>query len=73
MSYNEKHWNNEQKTHSLLKKVIEPYVARSKEELGLAIDKKFLLIWDTFKGKGADATYNILEDLHIVTMMTPKT
>ena len=72
LSYNEKHWSNEQETKSLLMKVLKPYVDRTKEELGLGIDQKFLLIWDAFKAQGTDGTCKTLEELNAIPVMTPK-
>ena len=72
LSYNEKHWSNEKETNSLLLKVLKPYVDRTKEELGLGIDQKFLLIWDAFKAQGTDRTCKTLEELNAISVITPK-
>ncbi|KAI6659576.1 hypothetical protein LOD99_14499 [Oopsacas minuta] len=72
LSYNEKYWSNEKDTRSLLMKVLKPYVDRTKEELGLGRDHKFLLIWDAFKAQGTDGTCKTLEELNAITVMTPK-
>ena len=51
LSYNESHWSNEKESLKLLKEIINPYVEKVKEEMGLPMTQKALLIWDAFRGQ----------------------
>ena len=72
MSYNESHWSNEKESLKLLKEVINPYVEKVKEEMGLPIEQKALLIWDAFKGQQSQVITDALDNYNLVTVMVPK-
>ena len=72
LSYNERHWSNEKESLKLLKEVINPYVEKVREEMGLPIDQKALLIWDAFRGQQSQPITDALEDYSLVTVMVPK-
>ena len=72
LSYNESHWSNETETLKLLKEIINPYIDKVKEEMGLPIDQKVLLIWDAFRGQNSQLIKDALDDYSIVTVMVPK-
>ena len=49
LSYNPKHWSNEDETINLLESVVDPYFCQVSEELGLQNDQKALIPWDDSK------------------------
>ena len=53
MTQNPNHWANEETSLDLLRKIITPYVVRTREELGLSKDHPWLLICDVFKAQWA--------------------
>ena len=72
LNYNPKHRINEYETINLLENVVYPYFCQLREGLGLQIDQKSLILWDTFKAKSTDKVTNELERLKIVQVMMPK-
>ena len=72
LSYNPKHWSNEDETINLLESVVDPYFCQVREELGLQNDQKTLILWDTFKAQSTDKVTKELERLNIVQVMLPK-
>ena len=72
MSYNESHWSNEKESLKLLREIINPYVEKVKEEMGLPMNQKALLIWDAFRGQQSQLITDALDDYNIVTVMVPK-
>ncbi|PFX26609.1 hypothetical protein AWC38_SpisGene8728 [Stylophora pistillata] len=72
LSYNEKHWSNEAETMALVNKIIYPYVAKVKEELGLPETQKALLVWDAFKAQSTEKVSSELERLNINVVALPK-
>ena len=71
-SYNESHWSNKKESLKLLKKVINPYVEKVKEEMSLPIEKKALLICHAFKGQQSQVITDALDNYNLVTVMVPK-
>lgn len=71
LSQNEKHWSNEQETLQYIEKVLNPYLVKTKEELGLPQDQKSCLIWDAFSGQGTDAVRSKLKAMHIEETLVP--
>ena len=53
-SYNPKHWINDEETIRSLVEVIQPYLCIVKEELGLPIEQKSLILWDAFRARGTN-------------------
>ena len=60
LSYNPKHWSNEDETINLLESVVDPYFCQVREELGLQNDQKTLIPWNAFK---AQSTYKVTKEL----------
>ena len=69
LSYNPKHWSNENETINLLKSVVDPYICQVRQELGLQNDQKALILWDEFKVQSTDKVTKELERLKIVQVM----
>ena len=72
LSYNPKHWSNEDGTINLLESVVDPYFCQVREELGLQNDQKALILWDAFKPQSTDKVSKELKGLNIVQVMVPK-
>ena len=72
LSYNPKHWSNEDETINLLESVVDPYFCQVREELRLQNDQKALIFWDAFKAQPTDKVTKELERLIIVQVMVPK-
>ena len=70
LSYNPKHWSNEDETINLLEGVVDPYFCKGREGLGLQNDQKALTLWDAFKAQATDKVTK--ERLNIVQVMVPK-
>lgn len=71
VSRNPKHWSNEAETFLLIEKVINPYVVKTMEKLGLSESQKALLILDAFKGQITDAVKERLHSLSIEMVQVP--
>ena len=71
MSYNLSHWSNQTESLKLLKEIINPYVEKIKEVMGLPIHQKALLIWDAFRGQNSQLITDALDDYNIVSVMVP--
>ena len=54
LSYNPKHWSNEDKTIRSLKKVFNPYFYQVRKELGLLNDQKVRILCGALKGHSTD-------------------
>ena len=72
LSFNEKHWNNEKETLSLIKEILCPYIGSVKEKMSLDKSQKSLLLWDAFKAQSTGTVLETLEELNIVRVMVPK-
>ena len=72
LSDNESHWSNQTESLKLLKEIINPYVEKVKEEMGLPVHQKALLIWDAFRGQNSQLITDALDDYNIVSVMVPK-
>ena len=72
LSYNSKHWCNEDEMINLLESVVDPYFCQLKEEFGLQNDQNALILWDAFKAQSTDKVTKDLESLNIVQVMVPK-
>ena len=72
LSYNPKHWSNEDETINLLESVVDPYFCQVREELGLQNDQKALILWDAFKAQSTDKVTKELKRFNIVQVMVPK-
>ena len=72
LSYNEKHWSNENETIRLIEKVLVPYIKKVREAKSLPSNQKSLLIWDAFKAQSTTKVSDVLSNHGIETVMVPK-
>ena len=72
LSYNEKHWSNETETFSLVNDVINPYITKTKKELGPPDTQKALLVCDAFTAQSADKVMHVLTRLNIKVVPVPR-
>ena len=50
VTHSTNHWSNDEKLKELLLKIVIPYVKEKRRELGLRINKEWILITDIFRG-----------------------
>ena len=60
LSFNQKHYSNEEESIKVLNDIVIPNVAKEKEKLGLNQDQAALLIMDVFKAQMADPVLKVL-------------
>ena len=51
VTQNPNHWSNKEETLKLVRKIINPYIAKKQIKLKLPEAQKPLVIWDVFKGQ----------------------
>ena len=56
---------------SHLKKIVFPHLKKKKEELGLPMAAKSLLIFDVFRGQTTPKVLNFLKENHCMTVFVP--
>ena len=61
VTHSPKHWSNEDLVMSHLKKIVFPHLKKKKEELGLPMAAKSLLIFDVFRGQTTPKVLNVSE------------
>lgn len=71
LTQNPKHWSNEQETMKLIKEIINPYVVKTRNRLGLSETQWALVVWDVFKGQVTDKVKQMLTSLHIELVTVP--
>lgn len=64
VTQNENHWANEDTSVDLLKKILIPYVQKTREKLSLPNDQPWLLIADVFKGQWTEAVTKGVSESH---------
>jgi len=72
LSYNPKHWSNEDETLRLIEEVLVPYVEKVKKEKSLPTSQKSLLLWDAFKAQSTQKVKDALAANQIESVMVPK-
>ena len=72
LSYNEKHWNNENKALNLIQNIVCPYSKDVKKKLGVDVSQKSLHLHDAFKAQTTDLVNAKLDELNIERIMVPK-
>ena len=72
LSYNPKHWSNEDETINLLESVVDPCFCQVRKELGLENVQKTLIFWDAFKAQLTDKVTKELKRLNILQVIVPK-
>ena len=72
MTHSRKYWNNETLAIQHVDNIIIPYFEAMHEELGLAEDQKYLLIYDVFKAQTADKHPEHLDWNNIVYAPAPQ-
>ena len=71
LSFNPKHYSNEEESIKVLKDIVIPYVAKEREKLGLNEGQAVLLIMDVFKGQMTDPVLKVLSNNSILLQSVP--
>ena len=72
LSYNEKHWDNENKALNLIQNIVCPYSKDVKKKLGVDVSQKSFHLQDSFKAQTTDLVNAKLDELNIERIMVPK-
>ena len=62
VTHNDNHWANEETSIQILKKIIIPYIGKTREDLSLPKTQPWLLICDVFKAQWTDAVKQVVRD-----------
>ena len=62
LSFNQKHYSNEEESIKVLNDIVIPNVAKEREKLGLSQDQAALLIMDVFKAQMTDPVLKVLSN-----------
>ncbi len=71
ISHSANHWSNQATMAEYFDKVLFPYFAATKKELGLPKEQKSLVVLDVFKAHTAEATLKLLEDNNVKHYFVP--
>ena len=71
VSQNPKHHSNEAETIDLIDSAINPYLVKTRKELGLPQSQKALLIWDVFRDQKTQKVCLKLSSLNIEVISVP--
>ena len=71
MTHTKNHWSNEEKVIEPLETVIFLFAKSKRTELGLAENRKCMLIFDLFKGQCTQKVLDLLDENNCVNVFVP--
>ena len=71
LSFNPKHYSNEEESIKVLNDIVIPYVVKEREKLRLNEGQAPLLIMDVFKGKMTDPILKVLSSNNMLLQSVP--
>ena len=71
LSYNEKHYSNENEACKFIEEILQPYINEVIERENLPVDQKSLVIMDVFKGQMTPMVLNFYKECNIEVVFVP--